>query len=44
MPKGMTELDADTAEVAYADLRKRERPFVLPLSPETRRPGRARGL
>jgi phosphatidylglycerophosphate synthase len=32
---GMTELDADTAEVAYADLRKRERPFVLPLTPET---------
>ncbi|MDQ3471773.1 MAG: CDP-alcohol phosphatidyltransferase family protein [Pseudomonadota bacterium] len=33
--EGMTQLDAATAEVAYADLRKRERPFVLPLSDET---------
>jgi phosphatidylglycerophosphate synthase len=32
---GLTQLDAATAEVAYADLRKRERPFVLPLSQQT---------
>ncbi len=32
---GMTQLDAATAEVAYADLRKRQRPFVLPLTGET---------
>ena len=32
---GMTQLDADTAEVSYADLRKKERPFVLPLSDRT---------
>ena len=27
------QLDADTAELSYFELRKRERPFVLPLSP-----------
>ena len=32
---GMTMLDADTAEVAYADLRKIDRPFVLPLNDAT---------
>ncbi|HYI43538.1 MAG TPA: CDP-alcohol phosphatidyltransferase family protein, partial [Sphingomicrobium sp.] len=32
---GLTQLDAATAEVAYADLRKRERPFVLPLNDGT---------
>jgi phosphatidylglycerophosphate synthase len=33
--EGMTLLDSATAEVAYADLRKKDRPFVLPLTPET---------
>ncbi len=33
--EGMIELDAATAEVAYVDLRKKQRPFVLPLSAET---------
>jgi len=33
--EGMTQLDAATAKVAYSDLRKRERPFVLPLTDQT---------
>ncbi|HET9812022.1 MAG TPA: CDP-alcohol phosphatidyltransferase family protein [Sphingomicrobium sp.] len=32
---GLEPLDADTAEVSYDQLRKRERPFVLPLRPDT---------
>jgi phosphatidylglycerophosphate synthase len=32
---GLERLDADTAEVSYDELRKRERPFVLPLRPDT---------
>jgi phosphatidylglycerophosphate synthase len=32
---GFTILDSASAEVAYADLRKRERPFVLPLTEAT---------
>ena len=32
---GMTVLDAETAEVAYDELRKRERPFVLPLDDDS---------
>ena len=31
--KGYDTLDAETAEFNYAELRKRERPFVLPLDP-----------
>jgi phosphatidylglycerophosphate synthase len=30
--EGLERLDADTAELSYFELRKRERPFVLPLS------------
>ncbi|HEV2595466.1 MAG TPA: CDP-alcohol phosphatidyltransferase family protein [Sphingomicrobium sp.] len=30
---GYDELAAETAELSYADLRKRERPFVMPLDP-----------
>lgn len=30
---GYEALDAETAELSYAELRKRERPFVLPLDP-----------
>src|SRR6478735_7315288 len=30
---GLEQLDADTAELSNAELRKRERPFVLPLDP-----------
>ena len=26
-------LDAETAELSYAELRKRDRPFVMPLDP-----------
>lgn len=33
----LTALDADTAEIAYADLRKKQRPFVLPLTADTAR-------
>jgi phosphatidylglycerophosphate synthase len=33
--EGMTVVDADSAEVAYADLRKKDRPFVLPLTAES---------
>jgi len=32
---GLAPIDADTAEVTYHELRKRERPFVLPLAPDT---------
>ena len=32
---GLEQIDAASAEVAYAELRKRERPFVLPLSNAT---------
>lgn len=31
---GFEVLDADTAELSYFELRKRERPFVMPLQPE----------
>ena len=31
--RAMSTLDAETAELNYAELRKRERPFVLPLDP-----------
>ena len=31
---GLEEIDAETAEVNYDELRKRERPFVLPLGPD----------
>ena len=33
IPAGLEQLDAETAELNYAELRKRERPFVLPLDP-----------
>jgi phosphatidylglycerophosphate synthase len=32
---GLERLDTDTEEVTYAELRKKERPFVLPLRPDT---------
>src|SRR5574338_832291 len=32
-PEDFERLDADTAELSYSELRKRERPFVLPLDP-----------
>ena len=32
------ELDAETAELSYAELRKRDRPFVLPLDPANPEP------
>ena len=32
------QLDAETAELSYAELRKRERPFVLPLDPDDPEP------
>ncbi|HEX2802389.1 MAG TPA: CDP-alcohol phosphatidyltransferase family protein, partial [Sphingomicrobium sp.] len=32
---GLEPIDAATAEVTYDELRKRERPFVLPLRPDT---------
>jgi phosphatidylglycerophosphate synthase len=38
IPEGYRRLDAETAELSYAELRKRDRPFVLPLDadhPET---------
>jgi phosphatidylglycerophosphate synthase len=31
-PDGLEQVDAETAELSYAELRKRDRPFVLPLS------------
>jgi phosphatidylglycerophosphate synthase len=33
IPEGYAELPAESAELSYAELRKRERPFVLPLDP-----------
>jgi phosphatidylglycerophosphate synthase len=36
--EGYELLDAETAELSYAELRKRERPFVLPLDPENPEP------
>ncbi|QIK80037.1 CDP-alcohol phosphatidyltransferase family protein [Sphingomonas piscis] len=36
LPDGLTVLDAETAELNYAELRKRERPFVLPLEESNR--------
>jgi phosphatidylglycerophosphate synthase len=33
--EGLEPIDAASAEVAYDELRKRERPFVLPLRPDT---------
>ncbi|MEO6432731.1 MAG: CDP-alcohol phosphatidyltransferase family protein [Sphingomicrobium sp.] len=38
IPAGYEVLDAETAEVSYAELRKRERPFVLPLDPANPEP------
>jgi hypothetical protein len=37
-------IDADRADFSYRKLRKRERPFVLPLDPGRSRAGRARRL
>ena len=31
--EGLEPIDAETAELSYAELRKRERPFVMPLDP-----------
>ena len=39
---GYEALAAETAELSYAELRKRERPFVLPLDASRSRAGRAR--
>ena len=33
VPASYEVLDAETAELSYAELRKRERPFVLPIDP-----------
>ena len=33
--EGLEPVDSDSAEISYAELRKRERPFVLPLRPDT---------
>jgi phosphatidylglycerophosphate synthase len=33
VPKGFERLPAETAELSYAELRKRERPFAMPLDP-----------
>ncbi len=33
--EGLEQIDAASAEISYDELRKRERPFVLPLRPET---------
>ena len=38
VPKGFDTLDAATAELSYAELRKRDRPFVLPLDPDNPEP------
>jgi phosphatidylglycerophosphate synthase len=35
---GYETLDAETAELSYAELRKRERPFVMPLDPDDPEP------
>jgi phosphatidylglycerophosphate synthase len=32
---GLERIDPETAELSYGELRKRERPFVLPLGPDT---------
>jgi phosphatidylglycerophosphate synthase len=34
LPEGYEPVDAETTELSYAQLRKRERPFVLPLEPD----------
>lgn len=36
--KGFAAMDAETAEINYSELRKRERPFVLPLDPANPEP------
>ena len=33
---GLDKIDAETAELSYSELRKRDRPFVLPLDPADR--------
>ena len=38
LPGGYEQLPAETAELNYAELRKRERPFVMPLDPEDPEP------
>ncbi|HJU77482.1 MAG TPA: CDP-alcohol phosphatidyltransferase family protein, partial [Sphingomicrobium sp.] len=38
VPAGYDQLDAETAELSYAELRKRDRPFVLPLDPANPEP------
>ncbi|MEO7654786.1 MAG: CDP-alcohol phosphatidyltransferase family protein [Sphingomicrobium sp.] len=37
-PKGFETLEAETAELSNAELRKRDRPFVLPLDPDDPEP------
>ncbi|HEU5481693.1 MAG TPA: CDP-alcohol phosphatidyltransferase family protein [Sphingomicrobium sp.] len=37
-PSGYDRLDAETAKLSYAELRKRDRPFVLPLDPANPEP------
>lgn len=34
IPEGLEQIDAETAEVGYDELRKKERPFVMPLTHE----------
>jgi len=36
--KGFSDVPAETAEISYSQLRKRDRPFVLPLDPENPEP------
>ena len=36
--EGLERIDAQTAEISYPELRKRDRPFVLPLEPENAEP------
>jgi phosphatidylglycerophosphate synthase len=38
LPPGLLQWPAETAELSYAELRKRDRPFVLPLDPADPRP------
>jgi len=38
LPDGYEALAAETAELSYAELRKRDRPFVLPLDPDDPEP------
>jgi phosphatidylglycerophosphate synthase len=38
LPDGSEQLAAETAELSYAELRKRDRPFVLPLDPNNPEP------